>query len=244
MKKLASFFLVLALIWYAGGSVTSTSSEVAASEVDKSAYMTNNDICTQDEYEETLFGQPISTERNGEIRLGIKCTYDFYAELTVYEAQDGKYVPIFNCPAVIGKNGPAKHAEGDTKTPLGTWIVGEAYGIKENPGALLPYTVVTEDMYWCATGNHGLKYNQLIYKSDEPDADYSEDEHLIDYPIVYDYFIDLGYNRGCAPYAGNAIFLHVWRGKDSPTGGCVAVAEENMIQILKLIPEGTVVTIY
>ncbi len=207
-------------------------------------YITNNNICTQDEYEQTLFGQPISVDRNGEIRLGIKCTKDIYADITVYEAKDGKYEPIFNCPAVIGKNGPGKHAEGDTKTPLGTWVIGEAYGIKENPGALLPYTQVTDDMYWCATGNHGTKYNQLIYKSEEPDADYSEDEHLIEYPGVYDYLIDLGYNKGCAPYAGNAIFLHVWRNPDHYTGGCVAVSEENMIKLLKLLPVGTVVTIY
>jgi hypothetical protein len=30
----------------------------------KEGYMTNNNICTQDEYEKTLFGQPISVERN------------------------------------------------------------------------------------------------------------------------------------------------------------------------------------
>ena len=196
MKKTAMILLAVLL---AGLCLTSCTP--------KKAYMTNKNICTQDEYEKTLFGQPISVERNGEIRLGIKCTHDIYADLTIYEAKDGKYEPIFNCPAVIGQNGPGKHAEGDTKTPLGTWVIGEAYGIKENPGALLPYTQVTEDMYWCATGSHGDKYNQLIYKSDDPNADYSEDEHLIEYPGVYDYFIDLGYNKGCAPYAGNAIFL-------------------------------------
>ena len=147
-------------------STESTSANVESNE----GYMTNKDVCTQDEYENTLFGQPISEERNGEIRLGIKCTNDIYANLTIYEAKGGKYEPIFNCPAVIGKNGPGKHAEGDTKTPLGTWVIGEAYGIKKNPGALVPYTQVTEDMYWCATGNHGTKYNQLIYKSDEPFA--------------------------------------------------------------------------
>lgn len=217
---------------------------VVAYALKERKFITNKNICTQDEYEKTIFGQPVSSDRNGEIRLGIKCTHDIYAELTVYEAKDGKYNSIYTCPAVIGKNGPGKHAEGDTKTPLGTWVVGEAYGIKENPGALLPYTVVTEDMYWCATGNHGKKYNQLIYKSQEPNADYSEDEHLIDYPGVYDYFIDLGYNKGCAPYVGNAIFLHVWRNPNHPTGGCVAVSEESMIKILKLIPIGTVVTIY
>lgn len=162
----------------------------------------------------------------------------------IFFAVNGKYESVHDCPAVIGKNGPGKQAEGDTKTPLGTWVIGEAYGIKENPGSLLPYTKVTEDMYWCATGNHGKKYNQLIFKSDDPEADYSEDEHLIDYPGVYDYFIDLGYNKACEPYVGNAIFLHVWRGPDIGTGGCVAVSEENMIKILQMVTPGTSVTIY
>ena len=32
-------------------------------------YLTHNDVQTQEQYEKTLFGQPISVERNGEIRL-------------------------------------------------------------------------------------------------------------------------------------------------------------------------------
>ncbi|MCR5146917.1 MAG: L,D-transpeptidase family protein [Clostridia bacterium] len=229
-------------------TVAYATAETVAESVDDNSneggFMTYNNVCTQDEYEQTIFGQPISTERDGEVRLGIKCTHDIYAEISVYVAKDGKYEKTFTCPAVIGKNGPGKHAEGDTKTPLGTWTIGEAYGIKENPGALLPYTVVTDDMYWCATGAHGKKYNQLIYKSEEPDENYDEDEHLIDYPGVYDYFIDLGYNKSGAPYVGNAIFLHVWRNPDHYTGGCVAVSEENMVQLLKILPVGTIVTIY
>lgn len=216
------------------------------SEVSKvtEGYITDNDICTQDEYEQTLFGQPISTDRDGEMRLGIKCTHDSYAELTIYEAKNGQYVSIFSCEAMIGKNGPVKHAEGDTKTPLGTWTIGEAYGIKDNPGSLLPYTKITDDMYWCATGSNGKKYNTLIYRSDDPEADYSEDEHLMDYPIRYAYLIDLGYNQARVPYVGNAIFLHCWKEPDYPTGGCVAVSEEDMVTILKTLKPGTVVTIY
>ena len=151
---------------------------------------------------------------------------------------------VFSCPAVVGKNGPGKQSEGDTKTPLGTWTVGEAYGINDDPGSKIKYTKVTDDMYWCATGSNSKNYNKLIYKSDNPDADYSEDEHLIDFPIVYNYLLDLGYNLGGAPYAGNAIFLHCWRGEDSPTGGCVGIAEENMIKVLQTITPGTTVTIY
>ena len=250
MKKLATIFCIFALAIScftacaeSKNSETDQTTELKSSE----GYITDNNICTQDEYEQTLFGQPISLERDGEMRLGIKCTHDSFAELTIYTAQDGKYVPIFSCDAMIGKNGPAKHAEGDTKTPLGTWTIGEAYGIKDDPGSLLPYTKITDDMYWCATGSNGKKYNTLIYRSDDPDADYSEDEHLMDYPIRYAYLIDLGYNKACVPYAGNAIFLHCWKEENEApiaTGGCVAVSEENMITILQTIIPGTVVTIY
>ena len=203
-------------------------------------------IISQEEVEKTLFGQAISEERNGEYRIGIKTAIDgdFHATLTIYQAQNGKYEKVFSCPAVVGKNGPGKQSEGDTKTPLGTWEVGNAYGINDDPGSIIPYTKVTEDMYWCATGSNGKKYNTLIYKSENPEADYSEDEHLIDYPVVYNYLLDLGYNKAGAPYAGNAIFLHCWRGPDSPTGGCVGVSEENMIKILQTITPGTSVTIY
>ena len=212
----------------------------------KSHYKRYKNIISQEEVEKTLFGQPISKERNGEFRIGIKTAIngDFHAELTIYEAKDGKYESVFTCPAVVGKNGPGKQSEGDTKTPLGTWVIGEAYGIKDNPGSKVKYTKVTEDMYWCATGSNSKKYNNLIYKSENPDADYSEDEHLIDYPGVYNYLLDLGYNAACAPYAGNAIFLHCWRGENSPTGGCVGISEENMVKVLQTITPGTSVTIY
>ena len=212
----------------------------------QSKFKMYKNIISQEEVENTLFNQPISEERNGEYRIGIKTATngDFHAKLTVYKANAGKYEEVFSCPAVVGKNGPGKQSEGDTKTPLGTWEVGLAYGINDDPESIIPYTKVTDDMYWCATGSNAKKYNTLIYKSENPDLDYSEDEHLIDYPIVYNYLLDLGYNKAGAPYAGNAIFLHCWRGEDSPTGGCVGISEENMIKVLQTITPGTSVTIY
>ena len=209
-------------------------------------YKLYKNIISQDEVEQTLFGQPISKERNGEYRIGIKTAIDgdYHAELTVYQAKDGKYEKVFNCEALVGKNGPGKQSEGDTKTPLGTWEIGEAYGIKDDPGSKVPFTKVTDDMYWCATGSNGKKYNTLLNKKDNPNNDYSEDEHLMDYPIRYAYFLDMGYNKAGAPYAGNAIFLHCWKEPDYPTGGCVAVSEESMVTILQTITPGTTVTIY
>ena len=219
---------------------------IIAIKVDNSKYKRYKNIISQEEVEKTLFGQAISKERDGEYRIGVKCSDngDYHATLTIYQAKDGKYENVFTCPALIGKNGPGKQSEGDVKTPLGTWTIGEAYGIADDPGSMIPYTKITDDMYWCATGSNAKKYNTLLYKSQEPDADYSEDEHLIEYPIRYKYLLDLGYNKAGAPYAGNAIFLHCWKDENYPTGGCVAVSEENMITILKTVTPGTSVTIY
>jgi len=248
MKKSSIAIAVMSIIIVAlaGGLVFKCVDAANYKKDMTSQYKLYKNIISQEEVEKTLFEQPISTSRNGEYRIGIKCATDgdFHAELSIYRAEDGKYNKVFSCPAVVGKNGPGKQSEGDTKTPLGTWTVGEAYGINDDPGSKIKYTKVTDDMYWCATGSNSKNYNTLIYKSDNPDADYSEDEHLIEYPTVYNYLLDLGYNKACAPYAGNAIFLHCWRGEDSPTGGCVGIAEENMIKVLQTITPGTSVTIY
>ena len=90
-----------------------------ATNVKFSHYKLYKNIISQEEVENTLFNQPISASRNGEYRIGIKCAVngDFHAELTVYQAEDGKYKKVFSCPAVVGKNGPGKQSEGDTKTP-------------------------------------------------------------------------------------------------------------------------------
>ncbi|MDO5308934.1 MAG: hypothetical protein Q4G03_05515, partial [Planctomycetia bacterium] len=131
----------------------------------------------RDAIEAKLFGRAISVERNGQFRIGVKCRGGIYADLTVYCAKDGRYEKLFTCPAVIGRDGYGLAMEGIARTPLGTFKVGKAYGIKEDPGSKIPYAQITEDMYWCGDSK-SPKYNTLVYHSDNPEADHSEDEHL------------------------------------------------------------------
>ena len=50
---------------------------------------------------------------------------------------------------------------------------------------------------------------------------------------LYRYGILLGYNRNpAAKGLGSAIFVHLWRGCDVPTSGCVALAENSLFAIL------------
>ncbi|MBQ3391177.1 MAG: hypothetical protein IJG56_02075, partial [Clostridia bacterium] len=67
--------------------------------IDHSHYKHYKNVISQEEVEQTLFEQPISTERDGEYRIGIMTAIDgdFYAELTIYQARDGQYEEIFRC---------------------------------------------------------------------------------------------------------------------------------------------------
>ena len=236
ITKLIAALSVVGILLVSGYS---TARLVATTQTESSAAN-----ASQDELEKRLFQRPIPKEREGEFRIGVKCTEGIYAEFTVYQAKNGRYETILKCPAVIGMNGPGKRVEGDNKTPLGTWTVGLAYGIKPDPGSVIPYRQITDDMYWCGDSKNAMNYNKLIYRSDDPTADHSEDEHLIDVGLRYNYLLDMGYNAPCAPYCGSALFLHCWLNKDFPTHGCVGISEENMVKVLQTITPGTSITIY
>lgn len=207
--------------------------------------MKKREKITHEDYEKILFGGKIPHEYDGRCRIGVKCDAErCKCELTVYRARGSAYEAIFTCAGVIGKNGAGKMAEGDAKTPYGTFTVGNAYGIKDDPGSIIPYTKVTEDMYWRCDASKP-DYNTLSYASGLPaDTDFSKDEHLMDYEGIYNYLLDIGYNSARVPYAGSAVFLHCMRNDNTPTRGCVAIPEEDMIKILRTIAPETQITIY
>jgi len=57
---------------------------------------------------------------------------------------------------------------------------------------------------------------------------------------LYKWGVVVQYNDGAVPGAGSCIFLHVWRGPDSPTAGCTAMAEENLLALLGWLKSGPV----
>ena len=142
------------------------------------------------------------------------------------------WTKTLECDGVIGKEGLGKTKEGDNKTPVGDFGIVEAFGIKENPGTELPYVDVTEDTYCCGDE---VAYNQIIDIKDYP-HDCSEGEHMIEYTPEYNYGFFLDYNKEGTMGLGSAIFFHC-KGANTYTGGCIAVDEECMVQILKAVNE-------
>jgi L,D-peptidoglycan transpeptidase YkuD (ErfK/YbiS/YcfS/YnhG family) len=82
-------------------------------------------------------------------------------------------------------------------------------------------------------------YNRMIRtaRDDHP-------ERLARADGVYDIVVPLGYNDA-PPVAGlgSAIFLHVARADFAPTAGCVALARDDLLAVLRQADEGAVLEI-
>lgn len=135
----------------------------------------------------------------------------------------------------VGRNGITDNKiELDGYTPGGLFRLGGAFGIRQKPDTKMPYRQVTQDSWWVDDPKSAY-YNQWV---EAPCAyGWSSAEHLIDFPDDYAYAVIVEYNTAAvAPGKGSAIFLHC--GAHS-TSGCIAVKEEDLLNILKwLDPAG------
>ncbi|MBP5264737.1 MAG: hypothetical protein J6Z33_10250 [Lachnospiraceae bacterium] len=159
--------------------------------------------------------------------------------------KNGKWKEIMTTPGYIGKKGLGKTKEGDSKTPQGTFHFNAAFGIAADPGCAIPYHKVTKDDYWSGDPREGYAYNQLVSIKDYPDLDVKNKntEHIIDIETEYQYCLNISYNEECVPGVGGAIFLHCF-GKIKPfTGGCVAIPEDCMIEVMRHVKPECVVVI-
>lgn len=156
----------------------------------------------------------------------------FAASLDAWERKDKGWEIIHSVPAVIGRNGfaPAgEKREGDGRTPSGTFALLRAFGYEAEVETGLDYVQATEKDFWIDAPDSPM-YNQWV--SGLPPQESHEVLRRAD--DMYKYAAVIEYNTApVVPGAGSAIFLHVWRDVDKPTAGCVAVAEPEMIELLR-----------
>ncbi len=147
---------------------------------------------------------------------------------------------VLQCQAYLGKNGIDKKLEGDRRTPTGDYGFIMAFGAKDNPGSLIPYTKLTNTMYWCGDKEY---YNQFVDTSTMNHSCSGNSEHLLSYIPQYNYALALDYNKENIYGKGSAIFLHCF-GNYPFTMGCISIAEENMVKILKSVDTNARICIY
>ena len=168
---------------------------------------------------------------------------DTEATAETFEKRDGAWHTVAGpMPARLGRAGLSEaHREGDGTTPVGVFTMHEAFGIKALNGLALPYRIVGPDDWWVSDSSKPAIYN--TWQTTTPDEhgnptrwDPADAEHLSTFGTAYNYAAVIDYNRPPdvetpKPGNGSAIFLHVATGK--PTSGCVAIASDALVSILK-----------
>jgi len=147
------------------------------------------------------------------------------------------------CHCVLGWGSVcANKYEGDGVTPVGRWPLRSVYYRPDRisrPNTLLPPQALKPEDGWCDDPKNAA-YNQHIKK---PFAASYEDLWRED--GVYDLIVVLGHNDSpIQPDKGSAIFMHVVKPDLSPTEGCVALALDDLVEILKSSGPETAIVIH
>jgi D-alanyl-D-alanine dipeptidase len=152
------------------------------------------------------------------------------AEMWLCE-RDGDMWKVFAgpWPAVVGRNGVGKRAEGDGRSPSGAFMLGAAFGRAEAPeGLRYPYRFLDESDRWVEEISSPF-YNRWV----RCPASVSGEAEDLDGVMQYKHALAVRYNDEAVPGAGSAIFMHVWKGPGVGTAGCTAISDENMLALLE-----------
>lgn len=178
--------------------------------------------------------QAIVVEENGEFKVTV-----YY-----YKKQaDGIWKQEFSVPGTYGRNGGTDDKkEGDGKTPYGIYSFTIAFGMRENPGSILPYHQIGDDDLWIDDSNSAF-YNKLV-NSKVVERDWNSGERMSRQGVSYNYGLVLNYNPDCIPGKGSAIFLHCNTERNNfGSAGCIRVPEERMKQLIQSVNENTRIVI-
>lgn len=133
--------------------------------------------------------------------------------------------------AIIGKNGITRHKqEGDLCTPVGHFTLRKVYYRADRtprPATVLPVFPINPQDGWCDDPTSPL-YNHPVTR---PSA--ARHEALWREDDVYNLIVVIGYNDSPAiPGKGSAIFIHLQRPEHTPTEGCVALTQCDLLKVL------------
>jgi len=151
---------------------------------------------------------------------GSKC--NVYA----WEKLEGGWTLKLQTTGYLGKNGMSNHrVMGDKTTPIGVFQLNTPFGQSEPlEGFPADYIKVKESHVW------EDDTNRLVDGSDKD----GERVGTAAYAGHYDYALDAGFNRNAIPGQGSALFLHCSVSYMDSSSGCVAIAKEQMAEIMKL----------
>jgi L,D-peptidoglycan transpeptidase YkuD (ErfK/YbiS/YcfS/YnhG family) len=152
-------------------------------------------------------------------------------------------------PVVLGKNGMGwglglvdakkrtgpRKIEGDNRAPAGIFRLGPALGYAPAQSASwikLHYVPLTKTIEGVDDpGSH--YYNQLVDRSKVARVDWRSSEQMRRADDLYKWGVFVAHNPAARPGDGSCIFLHIWKSSSTPTTGCTAMAEPDLVQLLR-----------
>jgi L,D-peptidoglycan transpeptidase YkuD (ErfK/YbiS/YcfS/YnhG family) len=138
-----------------------------------------------------------------------------------------------------GGTGPSK-IEGDNKAPAGIFGLGPAFGYAPRSAARwikLAYFPLTKESEG-VDDPHSRHYNQLVNRSEVARVDWKSSEQMLRNDDLYKWGVVVAHNSARTPGAGSCIFLHIWKNSGSATAGCTAMAERDLVSLLRWLKPG------
>ena len=153
--------------------------------------------------------------------------------------EDGRWKKVAEYYSGHGRNGFKKaeeRREGDGTTPIGSFPILFSFGQGDKPETEMSYRRISRNSYWSS----GRKdYNSWVESGKK-----IEGEHLIEYPICYQYAMAVGFNQNPAVFGrGSAIFLHIKAPDTWESSGCITLEKEALLELLRLCRDGCYILI-
>jgi L,D-peptidoglycan transpeptidase YkuD (ErfK/YbiS/YcfS/YnhG family) len=134
----------------------------------------------------------------------------------------------------VGRGGLAVNKrEGDGTSPVGCWPIRQVFyradRLEGAPSKAFTCTPIDRQDGWCDAPDHPDYNRPVRLPFGASHEEMWRDDHLYDVVVV------LGHNDDpVVPGAGSAVFLHVARPEYSPTAGCAALSEKDLLEFLAL----------
>ena len=237
-------YSVLMTVLLVLGMCTGSAAQLAAADINEAPETGADFFDSQPVRESPSWVMQLEAAQEAEQLIVVAGVDKSTAYITMHEKDaDGTWQQILATPGFIGLDGLGDANIRDSYTPVGTFTIDKAFGLAEDPGCQMAYTQVDDTYYWSGDGREGMHFNELVSTRDVPDLDTEESEHIADYEYAYRYCLNMGYNAECEVEKGFAFFLHSFRTNRPYTGGCVAVPEGIMREIMQHVKPGCRITI-
>jgi L,D-peptidoglycan transpeptidase YkuD (ErfK/YbiS/YcfS/YnhG family) len=152
-------------------------------------------------------------------------------------------------PVVLGKKGLAwgrglvevnngsapRKVEGDNRVPAGIFRLGPAFGYAPTSRATwikLPYVQSTSQSEGI-DDPRSRYYNRLVDRSKVARVDWRTSEEMLRADNLYKWGFFVAHNPRATPGAGSCIFFHIWKTSSTATTGCTAMAEQDLVRLLR-----------